>query len=71
MKFKTKITAIDPKDGELKTFFGPDVTARTKKEAEEVLQASGRGYCQVWDRHTATKDANTGDEEDPDFIFYN
>jgi len=70
MKFCTKIRAIDPKDGQLKTWFGPDVTARTKAEAEEVLQASGRGYAEVLDQHIATKNAKTGEDE-TDFVFWN
>lgn len=43
----TQIRAIDPKDGELKTYAGPHVPAISFGFAEEYCQHNGLGYCEV------------------------
>ena len=47
MKFTTELKAIDPKDGELKTWSGPHIDALSWSHAEEVCQMTGRGYLKV------------------------
>ena len=47
MTFTTTIKAIDPKDGELKTFAGPNVKAISWKLAEKHLQLNELGYCEI------------------------
>ena len=39
--------AIDPRDGQMKKWCGPEITAETHKEAEEYCQNNGLGYCKV------------------------
>lgn len=41
----TKIKAIDPETGELKTWSGPKITAFTFKEAQEICKEIG--YCEI------------------------
>lgn len=43
----TEIRAIDPNDGELKTWAGPHVPGITWRFAEEYCQNHGLGYCKV------------------------
>ena len=45
--FTTKIKAINPKTGELFNWFGPDVQAETKEEAQKYCDENGLGYCEV------------------------
>ena len=45
--YLTEIKAIDPIDGELKTFGGPNIISLTPKLAEEYLQLNGLGYCKI------------------------
>lgn len=45
--YLTEIKAIDPLDGELKTFGGPNIISLTPKLAEEYLQLNGLGYCKI------------------------
>jgi len=47
MIFTTLIRAIDPTDGELKTFGGPNIPAFSKEAAEQYLQYNGLGYCVI------------------------
>ena len=46
-KFTTKIKAIDPTDGEMKTWNGPRIDAISFKDAEYFCQENGLGYCEV------------------------
>lgn len=46
-KFSTKIKAIDPKDGEMKTWSGPVIDAISYQDAEYYCQENGLGYCEV------------------------
>lgn len=48
--WSTTIRAIDPADGELKTFCGPNIPALTQAMAHDYCQKSGMGYCEVGDR---------------------
>jgi hypothetical protein len=46
-KFTTEIRAIDPNDGELKVWQGPNIEALNWQEAEMYCQNNGLGYCKV------------------------
>ena len=46
-KWITKISAIDPIDGELKTWFGPYVDAENIESARKWLDSNGMGYCKL------------------------
>lgn len=62
--WSTTIRAIDPTDGELKTFCGPNISALTRQMAHDYCQRNGLGYCEVGDRIIAeipTKDGLTAD----------
>lgn len=43
----TEIKAIDPVDGELKTYAGPNVPALNLVIAEQYCQDNGLGYCRI------------------------
>lgn len=43
----TQIKAVDPRDGELKTYFGPNVPGVNHEDAEGYCQQNGLGYCWV------------------------
>ena len=43
----THIKAIDPADGQLKTWFGPNVPGITYEDAELYCEQNGLGYCKV------------------------
>lgn len=47
LKFTTKIKAIDPKDGELKTWCGPHIEALNFTDAQRQCELNGLGYCEV------------------------
>lgn len=47
MIFTTVIKAIDPLDGELKIWQGPNIEAISWTHAEQYLQENGLGYCKV------------------------
>lgn len=47
MIFTTVIKAIDPLDGELKMWQGPNIEAISWTLAEQYLQENGLGYCKV------------------------
>ncbi len=46
-KFTTEIRAIDPLDGELKLWQGPNVESLNWEAAELYCQNNGLGYCKV------------------------
>ncbi len=43
----TEIRAIDPMDGEMKTWGGPVVPGITYKDAKRYCRDNGLGYCKV------------------------
>lgn len=43
----TQIKAIDPADGEMKIWSGPNVPGITPTDAQEYCNANGIGYCEV------------------------
>lgn len=45
--YLTEIRAVDPTDGETKTFAGPRVPGITFGFAEQYCQNNGLGYCKV------------------------
>ncbi len=45
--FLTEIQAIDPKDGQMKVWAGPNIEAISKKDAIKRLNDNGLGYCKV------------------------
>jgi hypothetical protein len=46
-KFTTILQAIDPRDGELKTWQGQIIQAKTIVEAKRFCQKNGLGYLRV------------------------
>lgn len=67
--FTTKLRAVDPKDGELKTWAGPRVKAITPAEARHKIQDMGCGYLELDGYLNAEIDEDTG--EKTEFIFWN
>jgi len=47
LTFITSIQAIDPRDGELKEWAGPNISAISFENAERYCQGNGLGYCKV------------------------
>lgn len=47
MLWKTKIIAIDPRDGELKEWDGPGIVATSFEDAVRITLNEGMGYCEV------------------------
>ena len=45
--FVTEIKAIDPKDGEIKTYCGPEVPGLSFTDAQNHCNKNGLGYCKV------------------------
>lgn len=43
----TEIKAIDPTDGQWKTWGGPNVPGINQEDAERYCQQNGLGYCEV------------------------
>lgn len=46
-QYTTIIKAIDPKDGQMKTWSGPKVQAKSFAGAARFCQKNGLGYCKV------------------------
>lgn len=46
-KFTTELRAIDPNDGELKTWQGPDIDAVSFDDARQYCDNNGLGYLKV------------------------
>ena len=46
-KWATEIVAIDPEDGELKTWKGPQILALSREHAESIIKNSGLGFCRL------------------------
>lgn len=51
--YATRIRAIDPIDGQLKTYSGPNVPGISFSDAETFCQVNGLGYCEVIGRLVA------------------
>lgn len=45
--FATQIRAVDPADGELKTWAGPYIEAYSHADADLIRNKEGLGYCEV------------------------
>jgi len=45
--FTTTIRAIDPKDGELKLWFGPNINAISFQDARKWCDNNDLGYCEI------------------------
>lgn len=68
----TIIQAIDPIDGQLKSYQGPNVSAPTWKLANDYCQTHGLGYCKVDGQLTSEIPCKPGNFE-PDYsraVFY-
>ena len=62
MKYQTMTRAIDPKDGELKTWIGPRIEAISRMEAEEKIKEFG--YLQITGLIHTEVDENTGEKKE-------
>ena len=67
MVFTTRLQAIDPKDGELKTWAGPRIYAISFKDAEEKIK--DRGYLVIDGMLVSEVDEETGDKTT--HVFWN
>jgi hypothetical protein len=45
--YVTKIEAVDPIDGQIKTYFGPDIVANSEQEADWLIKNTGLNYCEI------------------------
>ena len=59
--YTTIIIAIDPNDGELKTWAGPYVKGITTEDAEHYCQTHELGYCKVSDILIEEVDFHSGE----------
>lgn len=66
--FCTEIKAIDPKDGELKTWGGDNVKSITWTHAQEILNRTGRGYMKVTGELVSEIDSETGEKTDYNYL---
>lgn len=64
--YTTSIYAIDPIDGDLKTYGGPNVPGISWQDAENYCQQNGLGYCKVDGELVAEIPCKKGSYE-PDF----
>lgn len=46
-QYVTSISAIDPRNGQMKSWEGPRVPGITTADAERYCQENGLGYCKV------------------------
>ncbi len=60
----TEIRALDPSDGEIKTWAGPRIPAITFGFAEQYCQNNGLGYCKVIGEFVAEIPCKTDDPWD-------
>ena len=54
--FETLIKAIDPHDGEIKTFKGNAISAKSKEEARKYCDNNGLGFLHISDEIVASYD---------------
>lgn len=45
--YTTKIRALDPEDGEMKTWCGPNIEAISWGMAKQYCDLNGLGYCEI------------------------
>ena len=45
--YVTQVTAMDVKDGRLRSFSGPHIVARNQVEAQGLIDNTGLGYCEI------------------------
>ena len=64
--FTTTIKAIDPSDGELKLWGGPNVPGISFKDARQYCDENGLGYCDILGELVAEIPTKL-DERTPDF----
>lgn len=67
--FSTKLQAIDPKDGQLKTWGGPNIEAITTGEARHIINEMGAGYLELDGMIVQELDEDTGDCTE--YIYWN
>ena len=67
----TEIRAIDPWDGEMKTWAGPSIEAPNWSMAEKILQLTGRGYATVIGELVSKKNEDLSNEVDYGIISQN
>jgi hypothetical protein len=46
-QYTTLIHAVCPHDGQIKTYFGPNIPAISFADAEDYCERNGLGYCKV------------------------
>ena len=68
MKFTTELIAIDPADGQLKTWAGPYIDALSYEHARVICDTKGMGYLKVTGLLYGEVDQSTG--EKTDHIFW-
>lgn len=69
--YVTEIDAIDPKDGEMKVWFGPYISAISFADARKYCDNNGLGYCRVVSELLMEIDSETGDRIDYDLAQNN
>lgn len=62
----TTIQAIDPLDGEIKTWGGPNVPGINWQDAKDYLQRNGLGYCDI-DGELVEEIPTKSDEQTPNW----
>jgi len=65
--FTTTIQAIDPSDGELKLWGGPNVPGISFKDARFYCDNNGLGYCEILGELVAEIPTKEDDSFTPDF----
>lgn len=66
MIFYTELDAIDPADGQMKCWAGPEIECDSLAEAQEVCRLNGLGYLRIVGRKVAEIDCYP-DTYDPDW----
>lgn len=62
--FATTIWAIDPLDGKIKKWAGPNIKAISKQAVRQILDCNGLGYCEVGDMIHSEIDQQTGEVDE-------
>jgi hypothetical protein len=66
----TEIQAVDPIDGEMKSWSGPNIKANTIEEAKAYCDNNGLGYCKVIGKLIATAKADEEGNIDYNTLTY-